>query len=112
MLMDDKDKKNKKPIQKANSEAQPEEPEATEKLIEAALRSHLLKYSDKKIGHKKSIHHISGLVHEHLSSFIVVGYNYDGDPMSVTVANTRQETDALCTLMHKFILQNSGELPM
>lgn len=100
MLMDNQDN-GKKPNKKKSDK------EITDALIQEALKSHLLKYSDKSKSKKKSLEVISSLVHEHLGSFIVLGYNYDGNPISVTAANNQQELDSLSALVHRFIMQNS-----
>lgn len=107
MIMSDKNdgKKPRKP--KSNKESNDER---NEKLIQAALKSHLLEYASKKSSNKEALMDILNLVAEQLSSFVIVGYNYDGEPLSCISAKTTQENDALCALVNKFIIQNTGPM--
>ena len=41
-----------------------------------------------------------------MDSFIVLGYNYDGDPLTLVSASTQQQADSLSTLLQKFIVQS------
>lgn len=112
MLMDkDNSKKpnqdNSKKTNQKKTDKKKADAEITDALIQEALRSHLLKYSDKNKSKKKSLEVISSLMHEHLGSFIVLGYNYDGNPLSITAASNQQELDSLSALVHRFIMQNS-----
>ena len=84
--------------------------EATDKLIEAALRSHLIEYADKKSKKKRALNDTLHLVNEHMSSFIVLGYDYNGNPVQCMNVNTQQEADSLCTLVHKFVASHSGPI--
>ena len=103
MMMSDKEgSKDKKPVSKSG----PDE-EKVDALVQAALASHLMMYAKKKKDNKQTLSDISNLIHEHLNTFIILGYNYEGDPISSVSANTQQEADSLCTLINKFLLQNA-----
>lgn len=99
--MAEKDDEKKKPQIKED---------ATDKLVEAALRSHLLEYADKKSKRNRSLNDTLHLVNEHMSSFIIMGYDYNGNPLQCINVNTQQEADSLCSLVHKFVAQNSGPM--
>lgn len=111
MNMSDKDNsdKNKKPKARATKSRTEKDDEASERvdnLVQAALSSHLVEYAEKKKNGKKTLNDVSNLIQEHLNTFIILGYNYEGDPISHIAAHTQQEADALCTLINKFLLQN------
>jgi hypothetical protein len=84
--------------------------EATDKLVKAALKSHLLEYADKKANRQRTVDDTLNLVNEHLSSFIILGYDYNGNPMQCINVNTQQEADSLCSLVNKFVVQHSNPL--
>jgi hypothetical protein len=111
MKMPEKNNKNqkKKSSDKPSSRKLAKE-EASEKLIESALQSHLLEYAEKKASRKRTIDDTLNLVNEHLSSFIILGYDYNGNPMQCINVNTQQEADSLCSLVNKFVLQHSNPL--
>ena len=106
MLMDKEN--DKKPQKKKRAAKSKDDTKMQDKLVEAALQSHLIEYAQKKSEKKRSLEDMSNLVSEQFSSFLVLGYNYDGDPISVMVANTQQEADSICALVNKFIIQNSS----
>ena len=82
--------------------------EDVNKLVQSAMQSHLLEYADRKNAKKKSIDEVSDIVKEHLGSFIILGYNYNGDSISSVVTNTQQEADSLCTLINRFLIHNTS----
>tara|TARA_R100000805_G_C3600473_1_gene101193 strand:- start:708 stop:1013 length:306 start_codon:yes stop_codon:yes gene_type:complete len=82
--------------------------EEVNSLIQQAMQSHLLEYADKKNSKQRSLDEVIDMVQEHLGSFIIIGYTYNGEPLSSVVSNTQQETDSLCTLINRFLIQNSS----
>lgn len=76
------------------------------KVIRAALKSHLLDYADRKSVRKSNINEILDTTREFMDTFVVIGYNYDGEPISCISAITQQEQDALFTLVNKFMMQH------
>ena len=108
MIMSDKDdNKDKSKRSKKSKSVDDEKSDGVDRLVQAALASHLMEYAEKKKSNKKTLNDISNLIQEHLNTFIILGYNYEGDPISSVVANTQQEADSLCTLINKFLLQNT-----
>jgi len=93
---------NKKSQKQSNKE------EEVNKLVQSAMQSHLLEYADRKNAKKRSIEEVSDIVKEHLGSFIILGYNYNGDSISSIVTNTQQEADSLCTLINRFLIHNTS----
>jgi hypothetical protein len=111
MNMSDKDNsdKNNKPKtpKQSRKDKKPDPQDRVDNLVQAALASHLVEYAEKKKHNKETLNDVSNLIQEHLNSFIILGYNYDGDPISHISAQTQQEADSLCTLINKFLMQNT-----
>jgi len=80
-------------------------------LIRAALESHLVDYAKRKHDQKRNVEELSAVIEEFLSSFILLGYNYDGDPITLVSASTQQQSDSLSTLIQKFIMTQTGGSP-
>lgn len=96
----------KKPNRKAKKDDQGYE------IIRAALESHLVEYAKRKQDQKRNVDQLSTMIEEYLSSFVLLGYNYDGDPVTIVSASTQQHSDSLSTLIQKFIINsNPGNTP-
>ena len=108
MIMSDKDdsKDKRKNIEESDLNEDSIHEEGVDRLVQAALTSHLMEYAERKKDNKKTLNDVSNLIQEHLNTFIILGYNYEGDPISSVSANTQQDADSLCTLINKFLLQN------
>jgi hypothetical protein len=77
-------------------------------LVRAALETHLLEYASKRTEQKRNLEELTCIVEEFMDSFIVLGYNYDGEPLTLVSASTQQQADSLSTLLQKFIV-TSGQ---
>jgi hypothetical protein len=69
--------------------------------------------SDKTKDEKNlQIENLCGKVEEILSTYMIIGYTIDGDPVTVTYAKTKKDSDALAHLFNKQIANsyypNSG----
>jgi hypothetical protein len=81
-------------------------------LIRAALESHLVEYAKRKHDQKRNVEQLTSIIEEYLGSFILLGYNYDGEPITLVSATTQQQSDSLSTLIQKFIMdQHPGKPP-
>lgn len=80
-------------------------------LIRAALESHLVDYAKRKNDQKRNLEQLTSIVEEYLGSFILLGYNYDGDPITLVSASTQQQSDSLSTLIQKFIMSQDPRTP-
>ena len=90
-----------------------EEPEHDEKykaarsdLVRAALETQLMEYAKRRNEQKRNLEELTCIIEEFMDSFIVLGYNYDGDPLTLVSASTQQQADSLSTLLQKFIVQS------
>ena len=86
-----------------------DEVDAEEKIfrnkIKAAIEANLAEYASKKNLSQKQISVINSFIEEHLSCFVLLGYSVKGDPVSLINAPTQQDSDALGTLLQKFLVK-------
>ena len=86
-----------------------DESEAEEKIfrnkIKAAIEANLSEYASKKNLSQKQICVINSFIEEHLSCFVLLGYSVKGEPVSLINAPTQQDSDALGTLLQKFLVK-------
>ena len=57
---------------------------------------------------KSSVDAINTHLQEHLSSFILIGYTIDGEPVNMTYAPTPKDYDSLSTGLQRFIMSSGG----
>jgi hypothetical protein len=78
-------------------------------LTNKAVQEFLVKKLNDKIDKKRDIDALVNTIQEFLTCFIVLGYNFDGEPINFISAHNQQEADSLATLVNKvFINQNSN----
>ena len=65
----------------------------------------------KKHNQKRNTELLTSTIEEYLSSFVLLGYNYDGDPVTLVSASTQQQSDSLGTLIQKFIVSQTPRGP-
>ena len=58
---------------------------------------------------KKDLNTLSTVVEEYLTSFIILGYTFEGDPVHCISAHNQQEADSLVTLINKFFQNHIGD---
>jgi len=75
--------------------------ESKEAIRKAMIASFQEKAEDIK-GIKRDLKNLSSVVEEYLSSFIILGYTFEGDPIHCISAHNQQEADSLVTLINKF----------
>lgn len=80
-------------------------------LIKNALETHLLAYANKRNDQRRDLDELTSIIEEFADSFILLGYNYDGEPLTLVSATTQQQADSLGTLVQKFVVNSSGKPP-
>ena len=102
--MDDKPP-SKKPSKKAASKkkASPKKVRGKNKEELKTLRK-ILKHSHQH----DAIGHAIDMMQENLNSYILLGYSFDGVPITAVAAKTPQEYDALYSRAMQFVQQNSN----
>jgi hypothetical protein len=78
-------------------------------LTNKAVEEFLVKKLNDKIDKKRDIDALVNTIQEFLTCFVVLGYNFNGEPINFISAHNQQEADSLATLINKvFINQNSN----
>jgi hypothetical protein len=80
-----------------------QEAELTNKSVELFL---LNKLND-KINKRKDVEAMVHTIKEFLNCFIILGYNFEGEPVNIISANNQQEADSLATLVNKVFITNN-----
>ena len=113
-MSQENDKKPKKKVTpKKKPKVEEDDASAAEELaeqifrnkIKAAIEANLHEYAAQKNLSKKQVSVINGFIEEHLSCFVLLGYSVNGDPVSIVNAPTQQNSDALGTLLQKFLVK-------
>jgi len=81
------------------------------RLIRAALEDHLIEHARRHDKRKKTLDEVTSHVEEFLDSFIILGYDYSGESVTLISANTQQQADSLSTLIQKFVVSTQGGSP-
>ena len=100
--------KDKKPDKKKEG-FDPNENKEIKELTHKALVSFLRDQLEEKAANKKDLDVLCAQINEFLNSFILIGYNLDGEPISMISAHNQQEADSLGTLLNKFIFNNNSK---
>lgn len=110
-----KPKPKPKPKAKAKAKAKsPKNPKSSDSkytLIRAALEEHLVEHARRHDKRKRSLDEVTAHVEEFMDSFIIIGYDYGGEPVTLISANTQQQADSLSTAIQKFIVNSQSGAP-
>jgi hypothetical protein len=108
-MMSDKSQNNReKKVKKSEAKLNPEDKELLRKAMISSLQDNL---ASRENGIKKDLKNLSTQVEEYLTSFIILGYTFDGEPVQCISAHNQQEADSLVTLINKFFhshIENEG----
>ena len=108
MMSDKSQNKKEKKVKKTDVKLNPEDKELLRKAMLSSLQENL---SNHQNGLKKDLNNLSSQVEEYLTSFIILGYTFDGEPVHCISAHNQQEADSLVTLINKFFhshVENEG----
>jgi len=92
-----------------NKSFNPNENKEIKELTHKALLSFLRDQISEKNSNKKDIEALNAQILEFLNCFILIGYNFNGEPISMISAHNQQEADSLGTLINKFIFNSSKD---
>ena len=79
------------------------------KLIEEALASNIINRKEYK-DYEKVVSSVEAVVSEYLDSFIILGYDFDGNVVDIHSARSEQQHDALHTLILKHFYNTAGSM--
>lgn len=81
-------------------------------IITASIKAYLEDYKERKKLNQDNIEIISSFLEEYLQTFLVIGYNYDGELISYSHGKTQAQIDALNTGVFRFINQHAMKPPI
>lgn len=84
-----------------------DEDDKLRELIEEALKLDIKGNKENK-DHRELTDTLGPVMHEFLDSFIVIGYDFEGTPISFQSSPTEQQKDALDTLIIRYFYQRTG----
>lgn len=76
-------------------------------LTNSAIQSFLVEKLKEKVNRKKDLDALVHTIQEFLNCFIVLGYNFEGEPVNFISAHNQQEADSLATLVNKLFIHNN-----
>lgn len=100
--------KDKKP-HKNSDKFDPNANKDVKELTHKALVSFLKEQAKDKLESKKDLDALNSQILEFLNSFVLIGYNFDGEPITMISAHNQQEADSLGTLLNKFLYNNTNK---
>jgi hypothetical protein len=103
-----KDKKSSKD-NKFKESFDPNANKEVKELTHNALVSFIREQLKERVNNKQDLDVLNSQILEYLNSFILLGYNFNGEPVSMISAHNQQEADSLGTLVNKFIFDNQKE---
>jgi len=71
--------------------------------MEDIIKEHLTRFVKKKQLDQVEMEHLTTLVQEFLSCFVLLGYDYKGDPITLVSVENQQQADSIGTLIHRFL---------
>lgn len=104
--------KDKKPSKgSVNNNFDPNANKDIKELTHKALVSFLRDQLAERTSNKKDLDALNAQILEFLNCFILIGYNFEGEPVSMISAHNQQEADSLGALINKFIFnsRDSGD---
>ena len=101
--------KDKRSSKNNNKSFDPNENKEVKELTHRALISFLRDQMKDRVANKRDLDALTSTILEFLNSFILIGYNFNGEPISIISAHNQQEADSLGTLINKFIFNNAKD---
>jgi len=87
----------------------PNENKEVKELTHKALLSFLRDQLQEKNANKKDLDALNAQILEFLNCFILIGYNFNGEPVTVISAHNQQEADSLGALLNKFVFNSQKD---
>ena len=93
------DSPKKKPLYKVSISEQ----KLVNSLIQDALSQQIAANKDRKVK-EEAAKAVIAVLSEFLSSYIIIGYDFDGTPIRVVCAKTGRDSDALAQALQRYIM--------
>ena len=80
-----------------------------EDLLKSVMKDYLAQQSNAKIENTKNIHALASMISEFLNAFIIIGYDFKGNPQNLIHAKNQMDADALTAALNKFLFHNQTD---
>lgn len=80
--------------------------DGTDPELDNMLRDMLMEHAKKKNLTKNNVKIIHSFIEEYLNSFILLGYTFEGEPVTLVSALNQRDADSLSTFIQKFVMKN------
>tara|TARA_R110000824_G_scaffold245720_5_gene434840 strand:+ start:1022 stop:1453 length:432 start_codon:yes stop_codon:yes gene_type:complete len=80
---------------------------AEEADLQEGIHKHLMEYASKKKLDRKTVDDLTQVLEEYLSTFLILGYNFKGEPVQIVSVDSQQNADALGTAIHRFLMHSN-----
>ena len=78
--------------------------------LQQLLKEALQEYAEERIiKHLDNTNAISGTLEEFLQTFVLLGYDLNGAPITIVHTKTQQDADALSTAVTRFFMQHGHD---
>lgn len=104
---DDKRPSKRRRTRKKKQSAEDELDDQYKKKITEAIEKNLEEYAKRRSLSQKQVSSIIGFVEEHLSCFLLIGYTFEGEPLTILNAPTSKDADSIAHLVQKFVSRYS-----
>jgi len=101
--------KDKRSSKNNNKSFDPNENKEVKELTHRALISFLRDQMKDRVANKRDLDALTSTILEFLNSFILIGYNFDGEPVNLISAHNQQEADSLGALINKFLFNSQKD---
>jgi hypothetical protein len=76
-------------------------------LLSSIIDAELEDYVTKKKLDQNGAQILSNVLKEHLSCFLILGYDYKGNPTTLLDCKTQKDSDSLNTLLQKYVFSHT-----
>lgn len=81
-----------------------------QELLSEIIEDELEEYVSKKKLNHASAEVLTDMITEHLSCFLILGYDYEGNAVTIQNSSTQKDVDSLNTLIHKYIFTHATNM--
>lgn len=96
----------KEPKKRATLTRSKEEKNAVQELLSSALEKYAKEKNNRVKDGEDTVHAINSTLEEFLKTFLVIGYDFNGEIMIISNTKTQQDTDSLSTAVSRFVMHN------
>lgn len=86
-------------------------PESEQQYISHLIKSSIEQARIKKSFEENDLNRLSSMIEEFLSCYVVIGYNFHGEPVNLLSVESQQQADSLGTAVMRFMANSPRRTP-